>query len=260
MKVAFRSDCRHYFIISLLFLFLLILTIGCDGGGDDNDNDDNDDNSAWYSDADGDGYGDPSAIMEAVAKPNGYVNNDDDCNDKDSNINPGKMEVHGDGKDNNCDGQIDEGDDFSDFTGQWRLKDTVNDDCDISVEIELTLTLTQIGKSIKGSLRGTSKAIGCCGPLIETYDIEGTVNEETATLFFNSLNEYDQCDCLKNSCYYKMTSGGGASDSLGSETKDVTTYVKSGKRYLHFKNPPCLFMDNYTGLCRKYVTDFYEIK
>jgi hypothetical protein len=63
----------------------------------------------YYRDADIDGYGDPNDMVIQRNQPEGYVNNNVDCDDTDPNVNPGEAEVCGDGIDNNCDTQIDEG-------------------------------------------------------------------------------------------------------------------------------------------------------
>ena len=82
---------------------------------DDKDNDCNgstDDNTGivtFYRDADGDGYGNSSApTLQSCSAPAGYVSNDGDCDDGNADVHPGAPEIC-DGKDNNCDGQIDEG-------------------------------------------------------------------------------------------------------------------------------------------------------
>jgi hypothetical protein len=85
----------------------------CDGTADGADATDV---SAWYSDADKDGYGDPSKRSFACTQPTGSVATSTDCDDSDKAINPGATEVC-DGDDNNCDGKTD-GSDAAD-AGTW---------------------------------------------------------------------------------------------------------------------------------------------
>ena len=82
---------------------------------DSKDNDCNgsvDDNTAivtFYQDADGDGYGNSTGLtLQSCSAPEGYVSNNTDCDDSNPAIHPGAPEIC-DGKDNNCDGQVDEG-------------------------------------------------------------------------------------------------------------------------------------------------------
>lgn len=76
----------------------------CDGV--DNDCDDVADEpeaidaATWYSDADGDGYGDPSSSQPACDQPSGTVDNASDCDDADSGLSPETLwyaDVDGDG-------------------------------------------------------------------------------------------------------------------------------------------------------------------
>lgn len=62
----------------------------------------------WYQDSDLDGFGNPNATLMACIQPNGYIKNNLDCNDLDTEVNPSATEVNGDGIDNNCNGAVDE--------------------------------------------------------------------------------------------------------------------------------------------------------
>lgn len=60
------------------------------------------------ADVDGDGYGDPDNCNQFKNPPSNYVENAADCDDSDDAINPDAIEVCN-GKDNDCDGSVDEG-------------------------------------------------------------------------------------------------------------------------------------------------------
>ncbi|HCH65642.1 MAG TPA: hypothetical protein DFR83_22755, partial [Deltaproteobacteria bacterium] len=72
----------------------------CDGSVDEGVTD------SYWSDADGDGYGDEgSTPVEACEPPDGFVPNADDCNDADTAYNPDADESDcTDPNDYNCDG------------------------------------------------------------------------------------------------------------------------------------------------------------
>ena len=69
----------------------------------------------WYADSDGDGEGTPYISLSVCHAPSGYVRNDDDCNDEDSDILTTAVEVC-DGVDNDCDGLTDDDDSSLDTT------------------------------------------------------------------------------------------------------------------------------------------------
>jgi len=60
-----------------------------------------------YFDYDGDGYGDAKIFAESCEKTQGHVENNLDCDDRNPLANPNTSEFC-DGKDNDCDGKVDE--------------------------------------------------------------------------------------------------------------------------------------------------------
>jgi hypothetical protein len=62
---------------------------------------------SYFKDGDKDGYGDPNAVKVGCEAPDGYVDDDTDCDDGNDKANPGAAEVCG-GGDNDCDGLVDE--------------------------------------------------------------------------------------------------------------------------------------------------------
>lgn len=84
----------------------------CDGT-DENCNgrtDEGIDKSAWYEDADGDGFGDDATEVQACdgQEPDDSVEIGNDCDDDNPAVNPGAAEIC-DGLDNDCDTVADEG-------------------------------------------------------------------------------------------------------------------------------------------------------
>ncbi|GAA4393047.1 MBG domain-containing protein [Hymenobacter koreensis] len=63
----------------------------------------------YFLDNDGDTFGKAAASVQACSAPSGYVSNSNDCDDDSRAVYPGALEVCGNGIDDNCNGQIDEG-------------------------------------------------------------------------------------------------------------------------------------------------------
>ena len=79
----------------------------CNGSDDDCDGtEDSPGPDTLYADADGDGYGDPDQQMAGCLGAEGLVENNEDCDDTTSSVNPLAAEVCND-VDDNCDGLID---------------------------------------------------------------------------------------------------------------------------------------------------------
>jgi hypothetical protein len=87
----------------------------CDGTLDDSDALDFD---TWYSDADGDGYGDASTATTDCSQPSGTIADGTDCDDGDAAVFPGADE-YCNGVDDDCDGTVDEDDALD--TSTWYL-------------------------------------------------------------------------------------------------------------------------------------------
>ncbi|MGB0637891.1 MAG: putative metal-binding motif-containing protein [Myxococcota bacterium] len=64
----------------------------------------------YFADLDGDGFG-AGVPLAACSLPPGYVASDTDCDDSEPEINPGMYADCPDGRDSDCDGEIDEGPD-----------------------------------------------------------------------------------------------------------------------------------------------------
>jgi len=67
------------------------------------------DGVAVFGDTDGDGFGDPADVLVACGVPEGYSAEPTDCDDTDPLVHPDARESCG-GDDEDCDGQVDEGD------------------------------------------------------------------------------------------------------------------------------------------------------
>ncbi len=78
---------------------------GDEGGGDEGGGSGDDtgcESQTWYTDVDGDGFGDPEDFVEDCERPGGSVSRDGDCDDTDDEINPDALDLCGDDIDDDC--------------------------------------------------------------------------------------------------------------------------------------------------------------
>jgi len=82
----------------------------CDGADQDCDEEIDEepvDAGSWYTDGDGDGYGDPATATVACTGPKGAIADGTDCDDAVASVHPGADEVC-DGLDQDCDDAVDD--------------------------------------------------------------------------------------------------------------------------------------------------------
>ena len=109
--------------------------------------------STWYLDADADGFGDVNFFLVQCIQPVGYVLDNTDCDDGDLDKYPGGPAI-ADGKDNNCDGQVDPSEDFGDT-----IKPV------ITIGAPLPIEITKGDGQINASIKATDNS----GSLIVTF-------------------------------------------------------------------------------------------
>lgn len=128
-----------------------------------------------YADVDGDGFGDPSSEVVSCTLPEGNVENSDDCNDSSENgqdVFPGNLEIC-DGLDNDCNGNIDDGDD-----NIVENQNTYYEDLD-------------------GDGFGSSEEIFACAKPDGASHQSGDCDDENAEIYPNAL---EICDGIDNDC------------------------------------------------------------
>ena len=90
--------------------------------------------TTYYRDRDQDGYGDPYLWANSCSVPDGWVTNDQDCNDDNANVHPTATEVC-DELDNNCDGLTDADDPLIVYDTFYRdLDDDGFGDINVTIE------------------------------------------------------------------------------------------------------------------------------
>ncbi|MBA2499780.1 MAG: T9SS type A sorting domain-containing protein [Chitinophagaceae bacterium] len=137
----------------------------------------------YYADADGDGYGSNISTIQACSMPQGYLASGGDCNDNNTSINPGVTEVCGNGLDDNCNGQNDEGCNTNtpsltidnqtvyEFTGMVQLTVTLSAPASSTVSVKYK-TINGTAVHPKDYLRLSSELIFAPGETTKTINVE----------------------------------------------------------------------------------------
>lgn len=124
----------------------------CDGRVDEEDAVDA---ATFYTDADGDGYGDPSSPTVACSPPDGFVEENTDCDDAHPGVNPGATEIWYDGLDGDC-----AGDDDYDRDGDGFAGGATGNDCDDEEPSAYPAAEEVCGDGIDNDCDGS---LGACG-------------------------------------------------------------------------------------------------
>jgi large repetitive protein len=120
----------------------------CDGAVDDADSDVSD-ASSWYRDDDADGYGQDDAVVEACEQPIGFAAYGGDCDDADTQYNPGATEDDcDDPNDYNCDGSVS----YADSDGDGWAACNECDDGDAAVNPDATELCNSVDDDCDGSI------------------------------------------------------------------------------------------------------------
>ena len=114
---------------------------GIDNNCDDNiDGEDATNKSTWYADSDNDGFGTILSVTYACTIPNGYVEDNSDCDDNDSNQNPLASELCSTEEDDDCDGFVNEDSAADAYT---YYQDADNDGFGVSFYTKLACSIPQ---------------------------------------------------------------------------------------------------------------------
>ncbi len=183
----------------------------CDGVDNDCDDlvDDSDldvsGRSHWYRDFDGDGYGSSdSGVDEACINPDGYVSNDDDCDDTDAETNPSASEVC-DGKDNDCDGYTDDEDSSTTGFSTW-YRDADGDgygDFTADSALACDAPLGFVGNHEDCDDTRSDVCPSCLEYCDESdNDCDGTIDEDVTTTFYRDRDGdgFGDTDLTQEAC------------------------------------------------------------
>ncbi|GDX78606.1 hypothetical protein LBMAG42_04170 [Deltaproteobacteria bacterium] len=114
----------------------------CDGDDDDCDTEVDEDSAVdvatWFADADSDGYGDAAASEIDCDQPSGYVSDSTDCDDTETGVNPGEVEVcDAANVDEDCNELADDADVGASGRGTWYADSDSDGYGDLSVSTTL---------------------------------------------------------------------------------------------------------------------------
>ncbi len=164
--------------------------------------------TTYYLDADGDTYGDATDVGESLcADPlDGRVTNNTDCDDTAAEVNPGAVEICGDGIDNNCDGT----------SSDWSIIDDWTIDFDFGSSYVHSMTITD------NTFTGTGYYV--TDPNY-TWTVTGTITNSdiTMTITYTGMNAGYTIDMTGTIASNGSMSGNALDSSSQNATWTTTT-------------------------------------
>ena len=151
----------------------------------------------WAVDADGDGYGDASAAVEACTQPGGTVADASDCDDTDAAVSPAATEVCDGAVDEDCDGLVDDDDPSVDpSTGETFYADDDGDGFGDAARPSIACA----------ALPGTAADADDCD------DTDATVSPDATEVCGNGID--DDCDGTATGCSWSGTTSMAAASAV----------------------------------------------
>ena len=217
----------------------------------------------YYLDADGDGFGNPSITQSACAAPSGYVTNANDCNDSNSFVYPGSVEICN-GVDDDCDTILDEGFDMDNdgvticqgdcndnnalvYPGAFELCNGEDEDCDTL--IDETFDQDNDGVTVcNGDCNDNNPSIypgatEICGNDIDE-DCSGSLNNGCPLYTYYLDNDADGFGLTSSTITSYSTTAPSGYSSIGGDCNDNNFAIKPSAQELCITN----FDDDCDGL------------
>lgn len=155
---------------------------------------------SWYLDLDTDGFGDNSTGVSACDAPTGHVSDNTDCNDARSSDYPGSPEMC-DGRDNDCDGPVDEGPPADAPTWYRDIdSDGYGDDTNTQVSCSQPNTYVALGgdcNDVDGRYNPDASETNCLDP--NDYNCDGATGLTDSDQ--DGYGACEECDDTNNASY-----------------------------------------------------------